>query len=325
MNPNPRIRRTTAGGVLLSAWVLVVAPTIFSMSGCGPTFESPTRIGVTSLDLSPLPPFLPKRILFQRELESELDGPVVFDLMSPRQIRIHLGTGRAAFAMVSAADFSQIAPAGNYEILAVPTNLNGQTSRRGLIVASAKSQIQSLADLKSRRFHFLAGGDVLNEAALGTLMESGLSRQDIDRGILGLELDTSHISSLEVAKSVVLEDAAGVIDEADYDRWPDRGGSLVLLAPSKEQVRILGRTVRVPEGPFLASRETPEETREQIKRYLIEDLKSKTIVLGVLGVTGFAEPIDVSEYEPYFALHRKLHPDAGPASEPVADAPPASN
>lgn len=318
MNPNSRNGRTATGTAVRLVLLCVVAPLPLTLSGCGPKFESPTRIGVTDLDLSPLPPFLPKRILFQRDLETELDGPVVFDLMSPRQIRVHLGTGRAAFAMVSAADFSQIAASDNYEILAVPTNLHGQTSRRGLIVVSAKSSIQSLADLKHRRFHFLPAGDVLNEAALGALMESGLSRQDLDHGILGLELDTSHISSLEVAKSVVLEDAAGIIDEADYNDWPEKGGSLVLLTPSKDQVRIIGETVRVPEGPFLASRETPADVREQVKRYLTEELKAKVIVLGVLGVSGFAEPIDVAEYEPYFALHRKLSPAGPPASEPTS-------
>lgn len=286
--------------------------------GCGPVFHSPTRIGVTSFDLSPLPPFLPKRILFQRDLEAYLDEPVVCDLMSPRQIRVHLGTGRAKFAMVSAADFAEIAPAGNFEILAVPTNLHGRTSRRGLIVVSPRSRIQSVRELKGVRFHFMPAGDVLNEAALGALLDAGIAKREIDRGILGLELDTSHISSLEVAKSVVLEEsAAGVIDEADYESWPERGGSLMLLSPSREQVRVIGQTVAVPEGPFLASTQTPAELRQKVKHYLIQDLKDKKIVLGVLGITGFADPIDPADYQPYFELRRKLYP-AGTASAPTA-------
>jgi ABC-type phosphate/phosphonate transport system substrate-binding protein len=248
--------------------------------------------------------------LFQRDLEDHLQQPVVFDLMSPRQIRVHLGTGRAKFAMLSAADFAEIAPAGNSEILAVPTNAHGHTSRCGLIIVSSKSRAQSVKELKNRRFHFLPVGDVLNEAAMGALLESGIAKQDIDRGFLGLELDTSHINSIEVAKSVVIEDAAGIIDEADYNAWPDRGGSLVLLTPSKEQVRVIGQTVRIPEGPFVASLETPEAMREDMKHYLIEDLKNNKLVLGVLGISGFAEPLDPADYQPYFELHRKLHPSA---------------
>jgi hypothetical protein len=285
--------------------------------GCGPQFHSPTRIGVTSFDLNPLPPFLPKRILFQRDLESHLDEPVVFDLLTPRQIRVHMGTGRVKFAMVSAADYAEIAPAGNSEMLAVAKNAQGRTYRQGLIIASPRSRIETVSQAKGLRFHFLPAGDVLNEAAAGALLEAGVARKQIDNGILGLGLDTSHISSLEVAKSVALENAVGVIDEADYMSWPDRGGSLMLLTPSKEQVRVIGRTVRVPEGPFLASLQTPPELRESVKRYLLEDLNKKAIVLGVLGVSGFAEPIAPNEYEPYFALLRKLHPAGKPTTSPA--------
>jgi len=292
--------------------------------GCGPEFQSPTRIGVTAIDLSPLPPFLPKRFLFHSDLQAYLDEPVVFDPMSPRQIRVHLGTGRLKFAMLSAADYAEVAPAGTADILAVPVNPRGRTYRQGLIIVSPKSRIQSVAELKGLRFHFMPAGDVLNEAALGALLEAGISRKDIDKGILGLELDTSHISSLEVAKSVVLEEnVAGVIDEADYESWPERGGSLVLLRPSKEQVRIIGRTVRIPEGPFLVSHETPEELRAKVRDYLLHEVRDKKIILGVLGVSGFAEPIDPGEYEPYFEVYRKLHPARRPGSQPAAVEPSA--
>ncbi len=309
-----RIRAVIAlsrGAVLLSL-----------VAGCGPQFRSPTRIGVTSFDLTPLPPFLPKRILFQRELENHLGEPVVFDLMTPRQIRVHLGTGRLKFAMVSAADYAEIAPAGNAEILAVATNAHGRTYRQGLIIVSPQSRIESVSQTKGMRFHFLPAGDALNEAAAGALLEAGIARHEIDAGILGLGLDTSHINSLEVAKSVVLENAVGVIDEVDYLSWPERGGSLMLLAPSKEQVRVIGRTVRVPEGPFLASLQTPPELRETMKRYLLEELNNKAVVLGVPGVSGFAEPIDRSEYEPYFALLRKLHPAGKPVTSAAITASP---
>lgn len=96
----------------------------------------------------------------------------------------------------------------------------------------------------------------------------------------------------------------------------------MLLAPSKEQVRVIGRTVRVPEGPFLASLQTPPELRESMKRYLLEELNNKAVVLGVPGVSGFAEPIDRSEYEPYFALLRKLHPAGKPVTSAAITASP---
>jgi len=144
---------------------------------------------------------------------------------------------------------------------------------------------------------------------LGALIEAGLEKKEVDRGILGLELDTTHISSLEVAKSVVLEEkVGGVIDEADYNKWPDKGGSLVLLLPSKDQVRIIAKTVRVPEGPFVVSNQAPPELVDKTRDYLLKVVNKKQVVLAALGSAGFAEPIDPQEYEPFFALYRKLHP-----------------
>jgi len=279
------------------------------LTGCGPEHRSPIRIGVTSFELSPLPGLLPNRGLFQRDLEQQLGKPVVFDVMMPGQICVHLGSGRAAFALLTTADYAEIAPACRAEILTVVRNRRGGTHRQGLIIAAPGSRVKSLADARSMRIHFLPRGDAINEAALGALLEAGLDRREIDRGILGLQLDTTHLNSMEVAKSVVLEDAIGVIDEADYLRWPERGGSLVLLSPSKEEVRVIGRTIRVPEGPFVASLGTPPELRQKVRRYLLEHANRNQLVLDGLGIGGFAEPIDPREYEPYFALRRKLYPN----------------
>lgn len=137
-------------------------------------------------------------------------------------------------------------------------------------------------------------------------MGGGIARTEIDQRLLGLKLDTSHINSLEVAKSVVLENAAGVIDEADYLSWPETGGGLVLLNPSRQQVRVIGRTIRIPQGPFVASLETPAELRTKVRKYLLEEVSRQPIILSILGIKGFAGPIDPAEYEPYFEMRRKL-------------------
>ena len=94
--------------------------------------EPPIRVGVTKLDLSPL--LLPKWHLFNVGMKEHLDKPVVFDLMTPRQIRVHLGTGRLKFAMLSPGDYSQIVEASTCKILAVPKNANKQIYKRGLII-----------------------------------------------------------------------------------------------------------------------------------------------------------------------------------------------
>ncbi len=291
---------------------------LLAQAGCQNPLRPPVRIGVTSLDLSPVPPFLPKRILFQQDLEQLFHEPVVFDLMTPRQIRVHLGTGRVKFAMLTPSDYAEVAAQDNADIVAVPVNQHNESFRRGLIVVAPKSRFRAMSELKGVRFHSLQRGDILNEVAVGAMLEAGVQPASIDKGILGLELDTSHISSLEVAKSVAFEDnAAGVIDEADYNAWPEKGGSLLLFTPSKDQVRIIGRTVRVPEGPFLVSRETPADMREKVTKYMREEINRKKIVLGVLGVNGFADPVPAGEYEAYFAVHRKLVDTSKARSQPA--------
>jgi len=277
--------------------------------------KPPILIGVTTWAFSPPPLMIPQRSLFRQDLSYDLGESVVFRLMTARQIRVHLGTGRLKFAMLTPGDYTEIASADTCKTLAVPINANGHTSRRGLIIVAPKSPIQTLSDIKGHRFHFLPEENaILNEVALGALLESGIKKEDFDNGVLGLRLDTTHINSLEVAKSVVMEQAAaGVIDEADYDKWPEKGGSLLLLTPSKDQVRIIGKTVRVPEGPFVVSNETTPELTEKVRHYLLNVVGKKKLILGPMGHTGFAEPVDIKEYEPFFKLWRKLHP---PEPEP---------
>jgi len=287
--------------------------------------EPPVRIGIRKLELAPPPLVMFKSTLLNDRLADYLKKPVLFDAMTPRQMRIHLGTGRLKFAMLSPADFAQIVHSENYKILGVPKNNNGQTYRRGLLIVSAKSKINSLEELKNKRFHFMPHGSILNELALGALLESNVAKVDLDKGILGLELDTHHISSLEVAKSVVIENnVAGVIDEADYEKWPEKGGSLILLLPSKDQVRVIGKTIRVPEGPFVVSTNTPNEMTEKVKQCLFPESKNAgnllKLALSPMGYTGFAEPIEPAEYELYFSIHKKLQPpepqEPNPDSQP---------
>lgn len=294
---------------------------LVDFTGLGPP---PVRIGVTQLELMPPPVLLPKRTLFQENLSFHLNEPVSFDLLTPRQIRVHLGTGRLRFAMLSPADFSEVAGTPGSRILAVPVNGNGDTYRQGLIIVSARSPLRDLRELKSLRFHFMPRGDVLNEVALAALLEAGISHADLDAGILRLGLDTHHISSLEVAKSVVMEEkVAGIIDEADYRKWKPTGGSLMLLNPSQDEVRVIARTVRVPEGPVLVSSQTSADLSDKVYDYLLNVLPQRKVILAAMGCRGFAAPIAMKEYEPFFAAHRRLYPEP-PASQPLPGSEPAA-
>ncbi len=288
--------------------------------------RKPVRVGETNLEFTPPPLLLPKRGLFRDALSEQLKEPVQFELMTPRQIRVHLATGRMSFALVKPHELPEVISTDACEILAVGINNAGKTYRQGLIITAPNSPIKSIADTKGVRFHMLPPGDLLNDAALGALMDAGVPVKALDLGLLGLSLGTTHINSLEVAKSVVLENkVAGVIDEADYEKWADKGGSLVLLTPSKDQVRVIGKTMRVPEWPFLISKKVTSETREKASNFLFKVAPVKyKLALAMMDVKGFAPPIAAQDYEAFAALHATLHPKSAAASRPAeADSQPA--
>lgn len=277
-------------------------------------FRPPVRVGVTTLDLAPPLLMLPKRELFNLAMADYLKEQVQFELLTPRQIRVHLSTGRMAFAMLRPIDYAQLAPTDACQVLAMPLNSNGQPHRQGLIITAPKSAIKELREARSARVHFMPDGNPLNDALQGALVEAGIPKDQIDKGILGLGLDTHHISSLEVAKSVVLEEkAVGVIDEADYDKWPKSGGSFVLLAPSQDQVRIIGKTARVPEGYFVVSAKAPPELKSKMEEFLFTAApKHHKLALASMDITGYTRPSDQQEYESYCRLIRRLHQPTSP-------------
>ncbi len=291
--------------------------------------RKPIRVGETNLEFTPPPLILPKRELFRGAMAETLKEPVQFELMTPRQIRVHLGTGRTSFAMVKPHEVPEVMSTQTCDIMGVCINNAGKTYRQGLIVTGPKSPIKTLADVKGARFHFMPAGDPLNDAAMGALLDAGIPKKEFDKSILGLGFDTYHISSLEVAKSVVLEGrAAGVIDEADYEKWPGEGGSLVLLTASKEQVRVIGKTMRIPEWAFLVSKNVDPEIKQTTHDFLFKVAPAKyKLAMASMDLKGFAPPIDPKEYDAFSRLYYQLHPKPpAPATRPTEpESAPAAN
>lgn len=294
------------------SWMAAMLGLVMAAAGCGQFTEEPVRVGVAHYDPSLL--ILPKWTSFSRYLADELDRPVPFQLLKPWQICAHLGTGRLQFAMLTPGDYCALRSDDQHRILAVPINGRGQVRRQGLIITAAESELESVEQIEGRRFHFLPANDVLNQAALGLLLEAGVVEKSLDGGFLGLGLDTRHVSSAEVAKSVIVEKgSAGVIDRDDYERWPETGGVILMPTPipplpSKDQVRVIGETVVVPNGPFVASVHADEELVNAVRDCLFTEKLRRNLALASLDCSTFTDPIDPEEYEPFSALYRKLYP-----------------
>lgn len=282
-------------------------------AGCQQTVR-PVRVGYTKIDLIG-PNLLPEVLCNRWEtlrldlgLYLGLDKFVQLELLKPRQIRVHLGTGRVAVAIVDAAEYAEVSRGDNSTVLAVAVNPAGNTERVGLIITQANSPIQSLADLKGKRFDFGPKGDaLLDVGAACTLWKAGVKREDIQKDkLLG---EYRHLNSQEVAKAVAYaKSAAGIVDEAEYRKWPETGGSLLLGTVSKDQFRILHRTIPVPEMIVLASEKADPVLVEKIHKYFVEEVNRKQLaVLSWLGVKGF-RAATAEQFAPFVKLVNEVYP-----------------
>lgn len=236
---------------------------------------------------------------FRKRLQEQLHRPVRFENLEPFQIAFHLtDTGNIDFALLNAADYVEMTKEGTSgRILAI----SQRRIRRGVVIAKAKSEIQSLGDLKGRRFAFGPKNDaVLHRAALSYLEANGMAASEI-KTLLPGQLQ-HHFSSTEVAKEIAygVGTDAGVVEAADFDSWPETGGRWFPLPVtfSKDQFNVLGRTPEVVvetigEGPFLVGDHVDEGIVSAMRTFLLEADTKHRRALDDLGFAKFrAAPAD---------------------------------
>jgi ABC-type phosphate/phosphonate transport system substrate-binding protein len=282
-----------------------------SNSGKNPASQAPLRIGVAwaaeesgASVLNPATWLSSKQtpwLSFQKKLAKQLGRPVVIESYEPFQIEVHIQSGRIQFAWMPAVDYLQLARESDMgRVIAI--SVNGQ--RTGLIVTAAKSNVQSISDLKGRRFAFGPKDDpVLHTAALVVLEQGGVTADDLAKEVLPVPGSSQHhSSSSEAAKEVVyglsvgdLGTAGGVIEESDYLALPQTGGKLLPMSLSKDQFRILGRTESVAidtidSGPVLAARSADPQLVTVVQKFMFSAPTDNPDVLRDLGLASFDQP-----------------------------------
>jgi ABC-type phosphate/phosphonate transport system substrate-binding protein len=230
-------------------------------------------------------------------IQRDLKRPVRFIRSNYRSIRYHMGAGRMHFAMVSATEYAEITRRPVSRIVAIPVNIKGTMEHCGLIIVKKESKIESLGELKGKRFAFGPQNDViLHQGALEALSKAGVTEKDIPKELLPPY--GYHINSFEVAKSVLLEGVdAGVVDELDFDSWPEKSTVLTMLSVCRDRYRVIGKTEPMPEGPFIASVKVEPELFAQMQDLLINKLNGDKAVLGKLNYTKFVQG-DPKLYQP---------------------------
>lgn len=188
-----------------------------------------------------------------------------------------LGKGKSMVAYLTPSTYIEAHDRYGVMPLAVPL-AKGEPYYQSAIVVRADAGIDSLADLRGKRFAFgdakSTGSKAMPESML---KEAGIGLNDLaSHGFVG-----SH------------DNVAGAVLQNDFD-----GGGLMLSVAEKyagKGLKIIATSTRIPQFPLCASPQLPAELRDKIIESLVALQDEK--VLGALGahVTGFAR-IQDSDY-----------------------------
>ncbi|HUW82921.1 MAG TPA: PhnD/SsuA/transferrin family substrate-binding protein [Phycisphaerae bacterium] len=278
----------------------------------GPLFASfeqllgmkpPIRLAVTRVHINPLvaAPWQP----LQAGLRELLGRDVQVLQLRAFQVRSKFERGELDVAMVSAADYVQIAGADVCSLLAVCRNPDGSDHSGGLIITADTSDVQSIEQLKGKRFAFGPRNDpILHIAAGQALVDAGVELGDLTKELLppyGF-----HINSFEAAKAALYEGAAAAaVTQAEFESWPESGGLLLQGKLGRSSFRVLANTPPVPNRAFLAGAKADPKLVAKVREYLLEKVQDQPKVLESLGVGSFGQAAP-DLYKPFGEMYEKV-------------------
>lgn len=286
------------------AWIKIT-PVMLLAVGCQATPGKTGRvvqIGTTKADLFGVPA---EYRALHVDLEKQFNSPVSFSAQpNGTAIGQQLDMGNVPFAVLSAEEYAAVEDSSKLTLLASGVNSLGKTSRQAHIVVRANSHVKTISDCAGKRFAFGAYKDPLTDiAARKALEQAGVPMKKILPEILPPPLAFEGRLYVSPAKSWFdLTVNAGVIDEIDYNKMPEKGGNPI-TGPSKDQFKIVGETAAIPEIVVVAGPAADPQMTETLKNYLLNDAKANEKLCKDLNITGFA-PADRAAYDavrPVFA------------------------
>ncbi len=195
--------------------------------------------------------------------------------------------GQMDIGFVNPLIYIQIKEKINIEPLALSSEVKSGTRLRGIIIVRKDSGINSLQDLKGRKFSF-----VDEDSPAGHLFQKLLLNRagfDVTKDIVMLPYAKTHENAV-MAVFNKTADACGVREE-QLDKMK---GSLDV-----SQLKIIGYTDYFPNWPLFATQKVKKETAEKIRAALLKlkpnDPRNEKI-LGAARLTGFI-PISDKEYD----------------------------
>jgi len=262
--------------------------------GATESFLDPFQLQGSPLDLFSAAPFRE----VQRGMGNSIGRPTQFMQLNPEQIHAHLASGRIQFAFVDQGDEQGVCAEGAGQVIARPVFKDQPPTCTALFVVPTDSPIKELSDLKGKVVAFgPPNHPALHWAALDALKEAGVQESELRKQLVPIPGSLQfHINSLEAAKAALLkiEAHAGVVEEAEFMRWPETGGNVLgnvlSLSISRDQLRVIGRTRRVPtfpSGAVIASRRADSELVEKVRAYLTRTVRTQERLTKALGLVRY--------------------------------------
>jgi len=237
--------------------------------------------------LNPFAPYEPLR----KALGEHMGRPVAMDLCLPIQVNANLAHGFYHLAIVSPVQFAEFNEAQGFAAIAVPIDEQQRPARCAVLVTGAKSDIRKVEDLRGRKVAFGPERDArTHQAGLALLKQHGLAKTDLSLEVLPIPGSLRHFPDMRsIAQSVQNGSyAAGFIDEAAWEALAERGEREG--EPSRDKLRVIGRTVAVPDRLIVCSPTLDAATTEKVRSFLLAVGKEHAEVLRPLRVSGYLEP-----------------------------------
>jgi ABC-type phosphate/phosphonate transport system substrate-binding protein len=237
----------------------------------------------------PFQPFEPLRAA----LSQELARPVNFGLCFLFTADEYLCDGLFDVAVLSPLQYAHMAQRERFPVLALSRDERGRTAAAGLLVAAAGGDIRSTADLRGKVVAFGPPRDARTHgAALLLLADRGIRPADLSPQLLPVPGALKTFSRpQDVLRSVRDGDShAGWIDEGYWDELPEAAGEAG--GPSRAGLRILDRTIALPELLVVGSLRLDAPTRRRIEGFLYTLDSKQPEALRPLRLSGFEPPSD---------------------------------
>lgn len=222
------------------------------------------------------------------EMRKMLGRPVGLEPAFTHQAEPLLIEGHFQMAVATPMQFAQFSTIDQADAMVMPSPLIGKASRPAVLVVKADSTVEQALDLRGKRIGFGPKNNARTYfAALALLDESGIAPAEIKRGLLLEDSLWRHQLAARGRAESLLNgyiDAA-FIDEAAWDKFPEKDERAT--EPCQSKLKVIARTVAVPDRIWLASPTLDAGTRERITNFLLKAREDHPDPLKWLNIGGY--------------------------------------